>query len=207
MAIGNYIRNLRTARGLSQEELGKMVGVQRAAVQKWESGKTTNLKRETIKKLAEFFGVSPAAFIAESIKASDIDESHIHVPVYGYIPAGIPMEAIEDILGYEDIPADWARGNKSFFALKIKGDSMYPNYLDGDVVIFEKTDTAESGKDVAVFISNLEATFKRLERTLEGITIRPLNPSYPPRTFTNSEIISLPVRILGVARELRRQAL
>jgi len=207
MAIGNYIRNLRTARGLSQEELGKMVGVQRAAVQKWESGKTTNLKRETIKKLAEFFGVSPAAFIAESIKPSEIDESHIHVPVYGYIPAGIPMEAIEDILGYEDIPADWARGNKSFFALKIKGDSMYPNYLDGDVIIFEKTETAESGKDVAVFISNMEATFKRLERTLDGITIRPLNPSYPPRTFTNSEIISLPVRILGVARELRRQTL
>ena len=109
MAIGNYIRNLRTAKGLSQEELGKMVGVQRAAVQKWESGKTKNLKRETIKMLSEFFGVSPASFIAESMKTDDISESHIHVPVYGYIPAGIPMEAIEDVLGYEDIPADWAR--------------------------------------------------------------------------------------------------
>ena len=207
MAIGNYIKNLRTARGLSQEELGRMVGVQRAAVQKWESGKTTNLKRETIKKLAEFFGVSPAAFIAESIKQEDVSTTHISVPVYGYIPAGIPMEAIEDVLGYEDIPADWARGNKSFFALKIKGDSMYPNYLDGDVIIFEKTDTAESGKDVAVFISNMEATFKRLERSFDGITIKPLNPSYPPRTFTNEEVVSLPVRILGVARELRRQAL
>lgn len=207
MAIGNYIKSLRTAKGLSQEELGKMVGVQRAAVQKWESGKTTNLKRETIKKLAEFFGVSPAAFIAESIKLNEIEATHIPVPVYGYIPAGIPMEAIEDVLGYEDIPADWARGNKSFFALKIKGDSMYPNYLDGDVIIFEKTDTADSGKDVAVFINNSEATFKRLERTLEGITIKPLNPSYPPRSFTNDEVLNLPVRILGVARELRRQTL
>lgn len=207
MAIGDYIRNLRIAKGLSQEELGKMVGVQRAAVQKWESGKTRNLKRETIKMLAEFFNVSPAAFIAESIKQPEVSQSHIPIPVYGYIPAGIPMEAIEDVLGYEDIPADWARGNKSFFALKIKGDSMYPNYLDGDVIIFEKTETADSGKDVAVFISNQEATFKRLERSFEGITIRPLNPSYPPRTFSNEEIISLPVRILGVARELRRQTL
>lgn len=62
MQIGNYIRELRNARGISQEELGKIVGVQRAAVQKWESGKTQNLKRVTIQKLAEFFKVSPATF-------------------------------------------------------------------------------------------------------------------------------------------------
>ena len=117
------------------------------------------------------------------------------------------MEAIEDILGYEDIPLSWARGDKKFFALKIKGDSMYPNYLDGDIIIFEKTETAETGRDVAVIIGDLEATFKRLERKPDGITIKPLNPAYPPRTFTNEEIKELPVRILGVAKELRRQTL
>ena len=207
MAIGNYIKNLRAAKGLSQEELGRVVGVQRAAVQKWESGTTQNLKMETIKKLAEFFEVSPASFIAEGAKEEPISETHISVPVFGYIPAGIPMEAIEDILGYEDIPSNWAKGNKSFFALKIKGDSMYPNYLDGDIVIFEKAETAETGKDVAVMINGSDATFKRLERRMDGITIRPLNPSYPPRSFSNEEIKNLPVRIIGVARELRRQTL
>lgn len=206
MAIGAYIKNLRVAKGISQEELGKIVGVQRAAVQKWESGKTQNLKRETLKKLAEFFGVSPATFIKEGISENPIEETHISVPVYGYIPAGVPMEAIEDILGYEDVPSNWARGNKEFFALKIKGDSMYPNYLPGDIVIFEKAETAESGKDVAVMISGDEATFKRLERRADGVTIHPLNPSYPPRTFTNKEIKDFPVRIIGIAKELRRKA-
>lgn len=65
MNVGNYIKELRISRGLSQEELGKIVGVQRAAVQKWEAGKVYNLKRETILKLAEYFGVTPASFFSE----------------------------------------------------------------------------------------------------------------------------------------------
>lgn len=65
MNVGNYIKELRISRGLSQEELGKIVGVQRAAVQKWEAGKVYNLKRETILKLAEYFGVTHASFFSE----------------------------------------------------------------------------------------------------------------------------------------------
>ncbi len=70
MNVGNYIKELRISRGLSQEELGKIVGVQRAAVQKWEAGKVCNLKRETILKLAEYFGVTPASFFSEKEKSS-----------------------------------------------------------------------------------------------------------------------------------------
>ena len=65
MHVGEYIKKLRIEKGLSQEELGKVIGVQRAAVQKWESGKTQNLKRTTIQKLSEFFEVSPILFISE----------------------------------------------------------------------------------------------------------------------------------------------
>lgn len=59
MTMGEYIKQLRTERGLSQEELGKAVGVNRAAVNKWENGSVENIKRSTIKKLSQFFGVSP----------------------------------------------------------------------------------------------------------------------------------------------------
>lgn len=64
--LGLFIRLLRTRKGLTQEELGKMVGVQKAAVQKWENGSTKNLKRATIKKLSEIFGVSPIAFVSDN---------------------------------------------------------------------------------------------------------------------------------------------
>lgn len=61
--IGYYIRQLRNEKGLTQEQLGALVGVQKAAVQKWENGSVQNLKRATIKKLAEIFNVSPASFV------------------------------------------------------------------------------------------------------------------------------------------------
>ncbi|MBR3942431.1 MAG: helix-turn-helix domain-containing protein [Clostridia bacterium] len=209
MNVGSYIKELRTARNLTQEELGNIVGVQRAAVQKWESGKTRNLKRDTIKKLADFFGVDASKFVEDTpnIQPIKMATDAVKIPVFGYIPAGIPIEAIEDVLDYESIPADWMLGDKDYFALKIKGDSMFPNYLDGDVVIFEKTCTAENGKDVAVMINGGDATFKRLKVMPDGILLVPLNPNYETRFFKNEEVETLPVRIIGVAKELRRQGL
>lgn len=59
MTMGEYIRQLRIERGMSQEDLGKIVGVNRAAVQKWEKGSVENIKRSTIKKLSQVFNVSP----------------------------------------------------------------------------------------------------------------------------------------------------
>ncbi|MBQ2968442.1 MAG: helix-turn-helix domain-containing protein [Clostridia bacterium] len=209
MNVGSYIKELRQARNLTQEELGNIVGVQRAAVQKWECGKTRNLKRDTIKKLADFFGVDASKFIEDSTNVEPVhfSEQAVKIPVFGYIPAGIPIEAIEDVLDYESIPADWMSGDKDYFALKIKGDSMYPNYLDGDVVIFEKTCTAENGKDVAIMINGGDATFKRLKIMEDGILLVPLNPNYETRFIKNEEVDTLPARIIGVAKELRRQGL
>ena len=59
MTMGEYIKQLRTQHDLSQEELGKLCGVNRAAVNKWEKGSVENIKRSTIKRLSEIFGVSP----------------------------------------------------------------------------------------------------------------------------------------------------
>lgn len=72
MNIGNYIKSLRISKGISQEELGKIVGVQKAAVYKWESGKVQNLKRATIQKLAEYFEVTPSSFIEEDVTCADV---------------------------------------------------------------------------------------------------------------------------------------
>ena len=129
----------------------------------------------------------------------------IRVPVLGTIPAGIPLEAIEDVLDYEEIPADMARGGKEYFGLKVKGDSMSPRYEDGDVLIFRVQDSCESGQDCAVIVNGNEATFKRVRLSPQGITLHPLNPAYETRFFTNQEINDLPVRILGVVVELRRK--
>ena len=72
--VGLYIKRLREERGLTQEQLGEIVGVQKAAVQKWESGTTRNLKRNVIKILSDYFEVSPASFLINSNKGAEEDK-------------------------------------------------------------------------------------------------------------------------------------
>ena len=132
--------------------------------------------------------------------------SSYRIPVLGAIPAGIPLEAIEDILDWEEIPAAWDSGDRQYFGLKVRGDSMYPRYLDGDTVILQKETTCESGDDCAVLVNGSEATLKQVMIKGDGsLELRPTNPAYPPRTYSPAEIESIPVQIIGVVVELRRK--
>lgn len=128
------------------------------------------------------------------------------IPVLGTIPAGIPIEAIEDIVDWEEIPRSMLAGDKEYFGLKVKGNSMYPDYLEGDAIIVRKTQICNSGDDCVVYVNGYDATLKRVKLGADGsITILPRNPEYPPRTFSPKEVRDLPVSIAGVVVELRRK--
>lgn len=131
----------------------------------------------------------------------------ISIPVLGTVPAGIPIEAVEDIIDWEDIPESMTAGHKEYFALEVKGDSMWPDYLPGDVVIVRRQPTCDNGEDCVVYVNGYDATLKQVRLNAEdhSLTIVPRNQSYPPRTFTAEEIQSLPVTIAGVVVELRRK--
>lgn len=197
MTVGDYIKELRTSRGYSQEQLGKMLGVQRAAVQKWECGAVQNLKRKTIKKLSEIFNVPASSFVD-----SEIDSTGVQIPVLGYVKAGIPMTAIENIIDYEEISQEQARTGE-FFGLQIKGDSMEPRITEGDVVIVRKQETVENGEIAVVLINGDDATVKKFYKTDAGIKLVSTNPTYDPFFFTPDEVNSLPVLIIGKVVELR----
>lgn len=148
------------------------------------------------------------------IKKSDLVENHSElnrssssaiVFIYGTIPAGVPMECIEDIIDTEEISSDMLKGGKQYFGLKVKGNSMEPEYLDGDTLILLKQDTCESGDDCVVMINGDDGTFKRVFKNSDGIILQPLNSQYAPLVFTNEQIEKLPVRILGVVDEIRRK--
>jgi len=95
---------------------------------------------------------------------------------------------------------------KQFFGLKIKGDSMLPDYKDGDVVIFQKQPDCNNGDDCVVMVNGNDATFKRVFKNDNGILLQPLNPSVcEPTSYNNEEIETLPVKIIGVYEELRRK--
>ena len=137
------------------------------------------------------------------------------VLVYGTIPAGTPIECIEDIIDTEEIPVEMLKGGKQYFGLKVKGNSMYPEYLDGDTLILLKQEDCESGDDAVIMVNGNDGTFKRVIKDEEKQTIRlqPLNTTldengnflYEPITFTKEQIEQLPVRIIGVVEEIRRK--
>lgn len=127
------------------------------------------------------------------------------IPVLGSVPAGVPLEAIEDIVGWEEIPKNWLVGNREYFALRVRGDSMYPEYLDGDVVIVRKQPTCDSGDDCVVIINDKDATLKRVHIFNNHIELKAINKMYGRRKYTNEEVHSLPVTILGIVVEMRRK--
>lgn len=156
-----------------------------------------------VQMLADYLGVTTSKLLGETDSGSP---AGIRVPVLGTIPAGIPLEAIEDILDWEEIPTAWASGDRQYYGLRVKGDSMYPRYLEGDTVILQKEKTCESGDDCAVLVNGDEATLKQVMIRGDGsLELRPSNPVYPPRIYTPAEVESLPVQIIGVVVELRRR--
>ena len=125
------------------------------------------------------------------------------ITVLGRVAAGIPIEAVEDVIDNEEISEKIAKKTGDFFALQIHGDSMEPRMCEGDVVIVRQQDDAESGDIVIAMINGDDATCKRLRKYRDGIELISNNPSYVAMFFSNDEIISKPVKIIGKVVELR----
>lgn len=65
MNVGDKIKNARIAKGMTQEELGKLLGLQKSAIAKYESGRVVNIKRSTLKKISDILGIRPSELIFE----------------------------------------------------------------------------------------------------------------------------------------------
>lgn len=78
MTMGDRIKLLREKQGITQEQLGEYLGVQKSAIRKYEKGSIENIKRSSIKKMADLFGVSPAYLMcfedSPQKKENDIDD-------------------------------------------------------------------------------------------------------------------------------------
>ena len=196
--IGGFtmtIKELRQKNGLSQMRLAQLVGVHQTAISQWEKGRTAP-DRNSLIRLAEIFEVSVDSLISDN----GADDKNL-IPVLGFIRAGMPVEAVENIIGYEKIgkSADKSR----YFALRIVGDSMMPRFCQGDTVIVRQQNDADTGDIVVAFVGENDATIKKLIKKDSGIVLMPLNSEFEPMMFSNEEVHDLPVSIIGKVTELR----
>lgn len=200
--MANNLKTARKSAGMTQSEVAARIGITQNGYSYWENNKA-KIDHESLAKLAALFGVTTDFLLG----ITDEPEAKIErIPVLGSVPAGIPLEAIEDIIDWEEIPRAMCSGGREYFALQVNGDSMWPDYLPGDVVIVQKTPTCESGDVCVVYVNGYDATLKQVKLHEDGsLTIIPKNQSYSPRTFSREEIQELPVSIAGVVVELRRK--
>lgn len=187
----------------TQSDIVNDLGISQSTVSNWCTGlKLPRMGK--IQLLSDYFGINKSDLIEENTTKAGERSTGIKIPVLGRVPAGIPLEAIEDIIDYEEIPEKLAKDGE-FFCLQIKGDSMEPRICEGDVVIVRKQEDAESGDLVIAMINGNEATCKRLMKYADGIRLLPSNPSYEPLYFTNEEIEETPVKIIGRVVENRQK--
>lgn len=198
------IKALRTKKGLSQAQLAKILNIDRSTINKYESGQSRPIRY--INKLADLFGVSADYILGldgESKKEQNPPPKSVKIPVLGYVTAGIPIEANTDIEDYEEIPAEMAEKGK-YFALKVKGYSMAPRFLPGDIAIVKVQENCSDGDLCIVQMGGSEAAMKQVYKRANGIVLIALNPMvFPPHFFTADEVQNLPVQIIGVVAEVR----
>ncbi len=201
MGIGDRIRALRTNANMTQIELANKLNISNSTLSQYESGARTPSDDMKLK-IAALFQVSTDYLLSGTANTVNTKTKGVQIPVLGEVRAGYPMEAVENIIDYEEIDEETARRGE-FFALRIKGDSMEPKFSEGDVVIVRKQETADSGDIVVALVNGDSATIKKLKRHQNGITLVPSNSAYEPMYYSNEEIMELPVNILGKVVELR----
>lgn len=190
--------------GKQQKEIAKDLGISPTTFNTWCVGKILP-RTGKVQLIADYFKIGKSDLLDDKSFLHGLQtKKGVVINVVGRVAAGIPIEAIEEIIDTEEIPEDLAKTG-TFFGLKIKGDSMTPNICNGDVVIVRKQQDAESGEIIIATINGQDAVCKRLRKYKGGIELISNNPTYEPIEFTNKEISEKPVRIIGKVIELRRK--
>ena len=198
MDTRSRIFELLDSANMEQKELANILGLPADTVSSWRRKKSASYTKY-LPQIAEVLGTTTEYLLTCSSPAS---VGAVRVPVLGVIPAGIPIEAVTDIVDYEEIDAAMAATGE-FFGLRIKGASMEPRMREGDVVIVRKQDTAQTGDTVVVLVNGDSATVKKIKIGSDGVSLLPTNPAYDVQFYSAADVERLPVRVIGRVVELR----
>lgn len=213
-SVGDRIRRLRKSLGLTQVKLAQMLGIKAPSVVQWESDKT-NLSGENLLNAARLFGVTPDYILyggeIEQSSAPNMEMAppDIHrIPVISYVQAGVwtaPNEIRECDGNMAYITTDLELGERAF-AIVIRGNSMEPEFTEGDLVLIDPDEPLHPGDFVVAKNGEEEATFKKYrprgysEDGKEIFELAPLNDDYATMRSDRQ-----PIQIIGTMVEHRRR--
>lgn len=202
------LRKLRKQYKLTQKQLGELVGVSESMISQMESGKKLP-SFEVALKLGEVLNCESTDFFSQKQTRPNLTDSFVTFPVVGEVAAGYDHYAVQDWTDGEiEIPSSWLKGRdkEDYFVLRVCGQSMFPAYEDGDMVLVRKQETMDhSGQIGVVMYDDDKATLKRVEYVMgeDWMKLSPINPQFPPITVKDERLEHC--RVLGVPKMLIRK--
>lgn len=160
---------------------------------------------DKIEILANYFNIKKSDLIENKEKLDELGNPVTSIPLLGTVKAGYDYLAQENWVGTIDVETNLVGDGEEYFALKIKGDSMAPVFIEDDIVIIKKQNDCENNEYAIVLVNGDEGTLKKIKKIDNGIILQPLNPAYGPMIYTNEEVDTLPVKIIGVVKQLKRE--
>ena len=218
--FANRLNKAMRIRNMKATELSEKTGISKSSLSEYINGKY-EAKQNGIYLLAKVLNVSEAWLMGcdvpmekeidnellKKIGAIPISQNPnvVKIPVLGTVKAGYDYLAQENIIERIDVESSLVGDGSEYFALKVKGDSMAPVFVEGDIVIIHRQNDCENNQIAIVIVNGEEGTIKKVRKTDSGIILQPLNPAYAPMVFSNNEIKSIPILIVGIVKQLKRE--
>lgn len=133
----------------------------------------------------------------------DGSEEYVKIPVIGRVAAGMGCLTDNEIIGYEKVDANDIRGGGEYRFLRVVGDSMYPIFIEGDLVLIRCQTSVDSGSYAVVIIDGEDGVIKRIVYDKDSIELHSINPMYPVRRFEGEDVFR--IRVFGFVKEIKRK--
>lgn len=209
------LKLLRKLKGASQKDVADYLGMTQSGYQRYETG-TREPPVDILKRLADYFGVSVSELVSDSPSpqwlsfdqpAPDfVSITTVKIPIIGHVRAGYDALAEQAVEGYMEVEPAVKQRWPDASALKVWGDSMFPELREGDYVIISKQAETRPGDIAVICVNGSEGTIKRVEWSDAGLDLIPSNPAYGRQHFSPADVESLPVvitaRVVRVIRDL-----
>uniref|UniRef100_UPI00402900B1 XRE family transcriptional regulator n=1 Tax=Eubacterium sp. TaxID=142586 RepID=UPI00402900B1 len=208
--ISERLLNLINSNNTSYGELSKRTGIPKSALQRYATGETEKIPITRIELIAKALNSSAAYLMGwdkKKLNMPNISTHNVTFPVIGEVAAGFDKIALEEWSGDTiNIPVDFLKGRKQneYFVLRVKGNSMYPDYKEGDKILVLKQNFLDYSGQVAIVLydDNEFGTIKKVEQRQNYIELIPINPQYPPEKINGVDMEK--IHILGIPKILVR---
>lgn len=212
-SFANRLQKAMNYANMKQVDLVNKTGLDKTLINKYLAG-IMKAKQDKLTILADALNVNEVWLMGYDVpmernlnayKVDELGNSVIPIPILGTVKAGYDYLAQENWIGTVDVETSLVGNGKDYFALKVHGNSMSPTLIEDDIVVIKKQNDFENGDIVVAIINGDEATIKKGKKSDSSILLQPLNTAYEPLIFTYDEMKTIPVTIIGIVKQLKRE--